>query len=507
MDPENPTARAIVVHDGVIEHVGSEEGARKADRGVDERIDAKGRTLIPGFNDAHGHYIHEGLMADRLDLSDASDVKEVYKRIQERAKARPDDEVIMAERWDDGQWPDGSFPTRQGLDEACGDRPVLARRVDGHTAVANSALLEVYRERWKGPWDGINEDTGLLLEEPSLDFNQVLPPTAQDLQRAIERFLPKAWREGTTSLQDFSNPDYARAWQRHLRKQEQSGEHPGIRVGVSTYVEHLESHVKAGLISGTGGPFYRMGGVKIFADGSVGGRTAYLREPYADQDTHGKRFFTDEELVKHIRTAQDGGIQVRMHVIGDGAVEQGTRAFETVAEEVGLEAFRALRHRFEHYEMNDKGLRRRAKTLGLVLSMQPNFVGAWSARGGLYDRRLGDRHRAMNPVRTILEEGLHVAFGSDCMPFGPLHGLRGIMNAAYDVMRPKLLDALSAYTRGAAFGEHEEHTKGTLREGYLGDLVLLDRDVMREGDEASALDGVSVALTVVDGHVRYRAKD
>ncbi len=504
MDPDAPSARAVVVRDGVVEYVGSDEGARREDRGVDEHVDAKGRTLLPGFNDAHGHFIHEGLMAARLDLSEADDVREVYKRVRDFAAAHPEREVVMAERWDDGRWPEGGYPTRAGLDEACGDRPVLARRIDGHVAVANSALLEVYRDRWKGPWHGINEETGLLLEEPSLDFNQVLPPTPDDLDRAIRRFLEVAAREGTTSLQDFANPDYSRAWQRFMRGKERAGEHPGVRLGVSTYVEHLEAHVKAGVMTGSGGPFFRMGGVKIFADGSVGGRTAYLREPYADEDTNGTRVFTDEELVRFVGMAQRGGVQVRMHVIGDAAVDQGTRAFETVADEVGLDAFRGLRHRFEHYEMNDEALRQRAKALGLVLSMQPNFVGAWSRRDGLYGRRLGDRHRAMNPVATIIQEGLPVAFGSDCMPFGPLTGLRGIMGAPYDVMRPTLVDALSAYTRGAAYGEHEEHTKGMLREGFLGDLVLLDRDVAGAADEKKALEGVQVAMTVVDGRVRYR---
>jgi predicted amidohydrolase YtcJ len=504
MDKERPTARAVVVHDGVIEYVGDDAGAARVDRGVDVKIDAKGRTLMPGFNDAHGHYIHEGLMATRLDLSKASGASEVYRLVKEYRAANPELDAIIAERWDDGQWVKSEYPTREGLDEACGDRPVLARRVDGHTAVANSALLDVYRQRWEGSWEGIDEKTGLLLEEPSLDFNMVLPPTDDQLDQAIARFMKIAAREGTTSLQDFSNPDYARAWRRYYRKAERGSVQPAARLGVSTYVEHLKAHVDAGFITGTGGPFLRLGGVKIFADGSVGGRTALLREPYADADTRGVRIFSDEEMLERVRMAHEGGVQVRMHVIGDAAVEQGTRAFETVAEEVGLEAFHAMRHRFEHYEMNDEVLRRRAKTLGLVLSMQPNFVGAWSRQGGLYDRRLGDRHRAMNPVRTILEEGLHVAFGSDCMPFGPLTGLRGIMGAPYDVMRPSVQDALAAYTRGAAFGEHEEHVKGTIKDGYYGDLVLLSQDVMGVADERKAFDDVGVALTVCDGRAVHR---
>lgn len=504
MDPDQPSARAFVVHDGVVDYVGDDAGAKRSDRGVDAQVDAGGKTVLPGFNDAHGHFIHEGLMADRLNLSGCKDVTEVYRQIREYAAKEPEREVIVAERWDDGQWPEGKYPTRAGLDDACGDRPVLARRVDGHTAVANTALLQVYEERWDGPWVGIDKESGLLLEEPSLDFNQILPPTDDQLDTAISLFLERAAMEGTTSLQDFANPDYARAWQRHVRRSERTGEHPGARVGISTYVEHLKAYTDAGVMTGTGGPWIRMGGVKIFADGSVGGRTALLREPYEDADTLGRQMFSDEELVRHVRLAHEGGVQVRMHVIGDGAVEQGTRAFESVAEEVGLDAFRALRHRFEHYEMSDASLRERAKRLGLVLSMQPNFVGSWSKHDGLYGRRLGDRHRLMNPVRDMIRDGMAVAFGSDCMPFSPLVGLRGILSAPYDSMRPSLQEALSAYTLGAAHGEHEEHVKGMLKEGYYGDFVMLDRDVFQAPEESKALDGVQVALTVVDGDVRYR---
>lgn len=250
-----------------------------------------------------------------------------------------------------------------------------------------------------------------------------------------------------------------------------------------------------------------MGGFKTFVDGSFGARSAYLSEPYADDpDNLGVPTFDDEQLHDLVRRAHDGGLQHRMHVIGDAAVEQGTRAFETVAEEVGLEAFRAMRHRFEHYELSTPDQRRRAKSLGLVLSMQPNFIGAWATRDGLYGDRIGDRCFATNPLRTILQEGLPLAFGSDVMPFGPLTGIRGAMTGPAPQMRLDLVSCVRAYTTGSAYAQHREHVKGMLRPGMLGDCVVLNKDLgVEDPNDPKALEGLDVHRTILDGHVVYSA--
>lgn len=505
MNDEAPTARAIVIHDGVIDYVGSDEGALHADRGIDTHIDAKGRTLIPGFNDAHGHFIHDGIMALRCDLSGCANVQEAYARIKSHAATIPEREVVIAEKFDESSWPERAFPTREGLDKAAGGRAVLARRIDGHVAVASTGLLALYDERWTGDWDGINRETGVLLEEPSLNFNLVCPSPMSELLDGLDRFLAKAPTLGVTSAQDYTNPQYWRAWQQCRRSRERDGRDLGLRVDASTYVDHLDDYVGAGIETGTGDDWLAVGGVKIFADGSMGGWSAYLREPYVDKpDTRGLRTYDDTTIQGFVRKAHDAGLQLRMHVIGDGAVEQGTLAFESLAEGVGVEPVRAMRHRFEHYEMSDRPLRDRAKALGIVLSMQPNFVGAWSRFEGLYGQRLGDRHHLMNPTREILDEGHKVAFGSDCMPFGPLVGIRGIVNAPYDHMRITLTEALRGYTLGAAYGQHREHVKGSLSPGMLGDVVLLDHDLSAAAaDGRDIVDALGISLTVTDGLVRY----
>lgn len=505
MDPQRPTARALVIHDGIVTYIGSDEGAKTEDRGVDVRLDAKGRTLIPGFNDAHGHFVHDGLMARRCDLSDARSLEDALTRIRAYSAANPNLEIVVAERWDESDWSRRVFPTKADLDRVEPDRPLLARRVDGHVAVANTPLLALYDERYKGKPELIDHDTGVLLEDPSLIFSELFPVPQAELLDGIGTFIQKAHRHGVTSAQDFATRDYWRAWQQYRLDRDRDGENLGVRVDVATYLDHFDAYLGAGLITGSGDDWLAVGGLKLFLDGSLGAYSAYLSEPYEDQpDNHGVPTFTDDELHDLVRRAHHGGLQLRNHVIGDAATEQGTRAFEQVAEEVGLDAFRAMRHRFEHYEMNTPDQRRRAKTLGLVLSVQPNFVGAWATAEGMYGERLGARHRHCNPFALYEREGLHYAFGSDTMPFGPLIGIRGAMTGPYPEMRLDFVQCVRAYTQRAAHAQHREHVKGMLRPGMLGDCVLFTKDMSTEDlAHPSCLDGLDVAVTVLDGHIVY----
>lgn len=506
-DPERPVARAAVVHDGRIEYVGTDEGAKHEDRGVDERIDAKGRTVVPGFNDAHGHFFHEGMLKIRLDLAEVKSLDELYRRIADYARANPDEEVLVAERWDESDWAQRVFPTREGLDAATGGRAILARRVDGHTAVASTPLLDIYRERWTGPTEGIHEDSGLLIEEPSLEFGDLVPASPEAIDHALGIMFDEARRLGITSVQGYERVNVWKGWQRRWGAIVRRGELPPVKAAISTYTQHLDAFLDAGMMTGTGDPWLRYGGVKIFADGAIGGWSAHLAEPYLDRpDTRGKQNFDDETLHDLVRRAHAGGIQVHMHVIGDAAVVQGCNAFSKV-HETDPDGFHAMRHRFEHYEFGTDATHDEVKRLGIVLSMQPNFVGEWSAKEGLYGDRLGERHALTNPFRTIRDRGIPLAFGSDNMPFGPIAGIRGTMTGPYPQQRLDFDEALDHYTRGAAYAEFLEDEKGLVREDMIGDLVILSKDLRHEDmGDPSLLDGLDVHTTIADGRRIYSAR-
>lgn len=501
-----------------------------------------GRLVLPGFVDAHTHFLHVGVKTTRPDLRGSKSLQEALARTAGWLAAHPGSGPVIAEGWDESEWGDSRRPTRDDVDalvaaaakEGHGplDRPVVLRRICGHVAVAGSGALALVRARWDDD-AAVDRRTGLLLEAPSLYLNEVLPSTRDQLDRAVQEACREAHRLGVSAVGDYSQAPYRAALQRAAAQGTLT-----VRVASSIYVQQLEAEVNAGFRTGrpagalgglrTGGgeprgepgehpedragaDWLRDGGVKVFLDGSLGGHTAYLREPYLDwkgdagkgeggvqgKDDHsghghaasgkpggagprGQRIWTDEELDHHFGTAHAAGIQVHAHAIGDGAIDQGLEAFHRLATRADLEGKgwdgNALRHRFEHFEIAHDDQVRRAAELRLVSSSQPNFVGEWSARGGMYHARLGDRFLLNNRFRTFKEASLALAFGSDGMPFGPLVGLQSAV--AHPDPRERLapLEAAWHYTWMAAWSLHWEGL-GHLAPGNPADLVVLSGDI------------------------------
>ncbi|MEA3202378.1 MAG: hypothetical protein QOI63_44, partial [Thermoplasmata archaeon] len=242
------------------------------------------------------------------------------------------------------------------------------------------------------------------------------------------------------------------------------------------------------------------GGLKVFLDGSLGGRSAALREPYLDApkglpaDCGGKREsrfgcvghphpqgtlnWSDADVRRLFARAHDAGIQVHAHAIGDGAIDQGLALYGELAARADVEGHgwngNALRHRFEHFEIAHDEQVARAAELGLVSSSQPNFVGTWSAQGGMYSERLGERFRLNNRFQAMKQAGLRVAFGSDGMPFGPLAGIQAAVEHPEADQRMTPREAVWHYTAAAAWSLHWEDEVGSLVPGAFADLVVLD---------------------------------
>jgi predicted amidohydrolase YtcJ len=260
--------------------------------------------------------------------------------------------------------------------------------------------------------------------------------------------------------------------------------------------------IKLGLTSGMGSPLVRIGGVKIFTDGSIGARTAYVSKEYKDAKGNTGMLLVDERKYKSIiRKAIKNNIQTVTHAIGDSAIEMVISAFESMKDK---QAIRDQRHRIEHAEMISEYQIRRAVSLGLILSMQPNFVGRWQLEGGLYEERFDEeRVRGMNMFRVALDNGARLCFGSDGMPYGPLYGIWAATTHPNERVKLTVEEALRCYTMESAYSVFQENTLGSLTVGKRADFVVLSEDIL--GVPPQKIKDISVEMTVVGGLVEYSA--
>lgn len=438
--------------------------------------DLEGRTVIPGFVDAHTHFLHVEVKHLRPDLRGAKNRSEALDRVAAFLAAHPDGPVI-AEGWDEDGWPDGP-PTIEDADRLAPDRPLVLRRICGHKAVANHAALPLIRATWDD--DAlVNMETGVLLEQPSLYLNEVLPVPDEQLDQAVQACCRTAHRLGITAL-----GDYEQAPMRDALLRAAAAGTLSVRVACSIYTQQLESAMAEGFRTGRHAPgpdgpspWMQDAGLKVFLDGSLGGHTAYLREPYCDHGGHGMPNWGDDEVADWFQKAHDADIQIHAHAIGDAAIDQGLDAFADLKPSDEAQGCAVdgtpLRHRFEHYEIVHDEQIQRTHELGIVASSQPNFVGVWSSKGGMYEDRLGERFLLNNRFQTFRNAGLRLAFGSDGMPFGPLYGLQAAIDHPVPEERLSPAEAVWHYTKEAAWSLHMDDV-GHLSVGAKADVLVLD---------------------------------
>ena len=505
---------AVAIRDGEIVRVDSAyEVAFLAGVGTDV-IDLDGRVLLPGFIDAHTHMTTLGRRLVHADLDEAENPADCVALLRE--SAHDDREWILGFGFDESTWVDEHrrYLTREDLDQVSTDRPVVAIREDGHTAAVNSVALDrhldampdgdVHRE------DG--EPTGVIVEEAVDAIYHAIEPGPEETRELLQSAQERANRLGVTGVHDMVRKSFAPQVYREL---ELAGELT-IRVRLNYWSDHLESVLDAGLRTNHGSEFVRMGAIKSFTDGSLGGRTAKLSEPYDDAESaeprsanrSGEAAETDgesgqwvvapEDLREIVREADDADLQVTVHAIGDEAIEETLSAFEEETDDPG-----AARHRIEHVELATDDQIERFADSGVIASMQPNFL-KWAREGGLYDARIGrERAEASNRFGAFESAGAIVSFGSDGMPLDPLYGVHEVVNAPVSEQRLSVTEALQAYTSGAAYAGFDEDRLGTIEVGKKADLVALERSPW---DHPEEIENIDIALTVVDGDVVYDGK-
>jgi predicted amidohydrolase YtcJ len=525
-DGRDGFAEAVAVQGNKILRVGSNREIKRLRRAQTVMIDAHGGAVLPGFNDAHLHFIGGGLALHQLNLLEATTLESVQEAIEAYASAHPERPWVHGRGWYYAPFP-GGLPTRQQLDALVPDRPAYLTAYDGHTGWANTKALKLagITRRTRDPRNGTivkdartGEPTGVLKEAAMGLMRKVLPaPTREDRVQAIRDAIGEAHRAGITSIQNASGTPDDLVLYDELRQ-----------------VGDLSVRVYGGLSAGPGfseadadrfeairreypdDPLFKAGVVKLMADGVVETHTAAMLAPYANAATTGLANFTPQELDRVVALLDRRGWQVMVHAIGDRGIRLALDAFEH-AQGANQPPARGRRHRIEHIETIDPADVPRFAQLGVIASMQPyhgvptpNQTDVWSAN-------LGEVRSARAwHYGSILSAGGRLAFGSDwpVVALDPWLGLHvASQRTSLDDLpeggwlpaeRLPLTRAIDAYTSGAAYASFDDQRKGTLTKGMLADLVILTADIFAP---EARLQDTAVHMTIFDGRIVYSREE
>jgi len=519
VDKSRPTAEAVAVLGDRIVAVGSVADV-EALRGPSTKIiDAEGKLLLPGFNDAHVHFVTSGTRLDQIQLGDATSVEEFTRRIAERAKMTPKGEWIEGGDWDETKWTPANLPTKDVIDPVTPDTPVFLEHHDGHMALANSVALRLAGVTAQTPdppggtivRDAQGNPTGALKDAARNVVVKAIPlPSHERRLQAMRRALERAAELGVTSVQDMNDENSdSFADIRGYGELLQSGE-LSARVYVAPAISDWERQEKVGIRHAFGSSYLRIGATKGFADGSLGSSTAYFFDPYTDDPNNsgllGEQMHPLSQMRDWMLQADAAGLQVCTHAIGDRAISTVLDLYTDV-----VEAHRGMERRFriEHAQhMAARDFARFAQ-LSVIASVQPYQAiddGRWS------EARIGhDRASRTYAFRTFLNHGVHLAFGTD-WPYAPLDPVltiyAAVTRATLDGKNPNgwfaeqkltVAEAVEAYTIGSAYAEFQEKDKGSITPGELADMVLLSDDIFTM-DPVKIRD-VRVLKTIVGGRL------
>jgi hypothetical protein len=516
VDPAKPFAQAVAVTGERITRVGTNEDVESS-IGPDTRvIDAGGRLLLPGFNDAHVHFISGADELVGVNLRPASSEEDFARRLADHAASLPRGEWILGGFWDHEAWPTRALPVHQIIDAATADNPVFVRRLDGHMGVANALAMRLAGIGWHTPdpdggtivRDAAGRPTGVLKDNAMALITGAVPPATLDRTMDKARAALRHARSlGVTTVQDMT------AGATELRAYQALQARGELTARIYSIQNHgIDGLVGAGVATGFGNDWIRVGGIKLFADGSMGSGTAAFFEPYADDPANrGLLLFTPDALARAIFDADAAGFQLIVHAIGDRANALVLDALERLQRERGV---RDRRPRIEHAQVVRPEDRRRFRATGAIASIQPSHCiddMRWA------ERRIGpDRCKIAYNVKSFADAGVPVAFGTDWYvePLNPMVGLYAAVTRQFPDGTPAegwcpeeriTLDrAVEYYTLGSAYAEFAEQRKGSLTDGKLADMVLLSKDIFVI--PPPEILSVTPLYTIVGGQVVFDAE-
>lgn len=512
-----PRATAIAISSNKIVSVGDLEKVERHAGPKTRRIDAKGKLVLPGFNDSHVHFLDGGFSLSNINLRDATTPEEFVRRIAEFAKKLPKGKWITGGEWDHEKWPGTPLPTKEMIDAVTPDNPVFINRTDGHMCLANSLTLKlagITRETTNvhGGYivhDDKGEPTGILKDAAMEPVWAVQPtPSFSDRIAAAKAASDYAATLGVTSVQDMSARDDVELYQALADRGELK-----VRIYGMYPISQWETLAKKGIHANFGTPMVRMGGMKGFADGSLGSSTAYMFEPFSDDPKNsgllGEQMFPDGIMLTRMIGADAAGLQLLTHAIGDRANYQILEYYKKVAEKNGVHD---RRPRIEHAQHLRASEIPRFGAEHVIASMQPYHAiddGRWC------DSRIGpERSKGTYAFRSLLDAKAILAFGTDwtVAPLDPMLTVyAAVTRRTLDDKHPNgwvpeqkitVEEAVRAYTLGSAYAEFQDKVKGTVSVGKYADLVMLDKNIfdINPNDIPTA----KVVMTMLDGKIVYQ---
>lgn len=519
MEPDAPVARAVAITGDRIAALASNERESAALREAlvpgGQAIDLGGQTVVPGMIDAHLHFVEYSLRLKRVDIYELPSLEQTLERVAAYAATVPPGRWIRGGGWNHNLWAESTFPTRHDLDRAAPQHPVALSSKDGHSLWINTRAMQIAgldADTPDVPGGSIYRDaesvpTGILQENAmGMVYDHVERPSHVEMVDACRRGLAQAHRAGLTGIHDCEGAAALRVFQ----EMAQAGELT-LRVLAHIPADSLDAAIELGLRDGLGNEWLRLAGIKAFADGSLGSRSAWMLEPFeGEPGNHGIPTITPDALRNLVRKANQAGLSVAVHAIGDAANRAVLDAIEAAHG-----AFSApLRNRIEHVQLLHPDDLPRLAALDVIASGQPIHA---TADIDLVERHWGARGATSYAWRSLLSTGTALAFGSDA-PVESISPLAGIHAAVtrrradgypgpegwHPEQALSVAQALRAYTVGAAYASGEEQLKGSLRPGKLADLVVLDRDIFQI--EPMDIVNTQVLATMVGGQFVYQGE-
>ncbi|MGE6720073.1 amidohydrolase [Peribacillus frigoritolerans] len=518
-----PTSGAIAILGDKILSVGSKAEIEPFIGSGTKVFNYGNQLIMPGFHDFHLHIMFSALSLTSINLFEARSAQEVAAKVLEFSKECPGEEWIIGMQWDAGYWHDKQEPHYKILDAVIPDRPVVLFHAEGHYTWVNSKAMELagVTEEIRDPDFGRYERdkngllTGILYEEAQqIVLKEALRLTQNKKETILKEFLRLLSQYGITSVNDLFAPidDFLQDYDL-FEKLDKQGE-LSTRFHITPELDgNLD---KAQILRNKyESKKLQFSGLKQFVDGTVTGHTAYFLKPYSDQlDICGHPALDPEVLIDRVVKADELGFRIRFHAIGDAAIRLALDAFEEAVRKNGK---RDSRHTIEHIEVIDSDDIERFSKLGVIASMQPDHMAASSRE--VYSSIIGpEREKNVFLTKSLLNTGASLALGTDFPVSISLNPMRQIYTAitrvdssgdSQNTWHPEqkltLAEALQAYTYGSAYGCFREHELGTIEEGKLADLVVLDRNLF-DIPESEVLK-TKVELTINDGKVVYKSEE
>lgn len=519
LDAHQPTATAVAIQHGRVLALGSDDQITQLDLPHAEKINLQGATVTPGLVDAHCHFQLYALSLRQANLLDIPSLAQALHQIQAKLPTLSPGEWLQGYGWKNQIWPENRLPHKNDLDPLTPDRPALLSDKSYHTAWVNTRALQLAGITRDTPdpegghiaRDENGDPTGILYENAIKLVRQHLPPhTHAQLVESMQQAQENCWRVGLTGLHDFDGRASFEALQT-LRRNGQLG----LRIYKNIPAALLDHAIALGLQTDFGDEWLRIGGIKIFADGALGGKTALMVEPYeGEPDNYGIAVTDKEEMYRIASQASAHRLSVTVHAIGDKAVHDILDVYEAVRrEEEARGDSSQLRHRIEHVQIYHPQDRHRLAQLHIIASMQPTHAVSDME---IADAYWGDRAQYSYAWRDMLQSEALLVFGSDfpIEEINPLYGLHSAVtrqkrtNSAYapqgwyPAQRLTMLEAVRAFTWATAVTSGQENQLGTITPGKFADLTLYDRDLFTI--PPSEILETNILGTIVGGQFKYR---